>query len=61
VNYLNHHREDDGLTKVPPCSAIDAEYKGYCGIGQRIPSFSELKSICIIMCTCHNNLWKSGG
>jgi len=37
------------ITKVPPCNAIDAEYKGYCGIGHMIPSFSELKSSCIIM------------
>jgi hypothetical protein len=43
-------------TKVPPCIAMDAEYKGYCGMGQRIPSFSEPRSSCIIICTCRKSL-----
>jgi hypothetical protein len=45
------------VTKEPPCNAIDAEYKGYCGIGHKIPSFSELRSSCIIMWTCRRPGW----
>jgi len=38
-------------TKKPPWRAIEAEYRGYCGMGHKIASFSDLMSSCIILWT----------
>jgi len=41
----------ENITKNPPWRVIEAEYKGYCGMGHRIPSFSDLMSNCIMLWT----------
>jgi len=41
----------ENITKKPPWRAIEAEYRGYCGMGHRIPSFSDLMSNCIMLWT----------